>query len=465
MTSNFTPGLIGYPGPARACAAGMDFSMLLAMDHKVWVWGANETGQLGQGTTSSTPVTSAVQVPGLSGVVAIAAGGSFALALRGDGTVKAWGSNTAGETGTNTSSSSITIPSTVMKDTNGNISPLVGVIAIAAGLDHALALVSTGEVFSWGHAFNGQLGYSVQGGLFSQSSRVARKMPNVGGAIGIASGARHSFVLLGNGTVLACGFGFYGQLGTGSTASANSSPALVSGLSGVVAVSGGMDHSLFLTASGAVYGCGKNDYFCIGLPTNAAQYNIPTLVTAAGSCTAITAGSGGSFVISADGTAKAVGFGYLLGVGYSPVSTLTTIPGLSMSCNNSNYGLQLSSAGAGIQMFIPCNASTSASANPVGPVYYANVYSFNQVSGGSLPGQVNWFGLYVSPAELDAHLALATAGFDMVFGPLDPSGGAAAVMPLPVGALSGMTIWGVSVAINFTSTALVAQSQVTSATL
>jgi hypothetical protein len=101
----------------------------------------------------------------------------------------------------------------------------------------------------------------------------------------------------------------------------------------------------------------------------------------------------------------------------------------------------------------------------VGPVYYANVYSLNQASGGSLPGQVNWFGLYVSPAELDAHLALATAGFDMVFGPLDPSGGAAAVMPLPVGALSGMTIWGVSVAINFTSTALVAQSQVTSATL
>jgi hypothetical protein len=283
--------------------------------------------------------------------------------------------------------------------------------------------------------------------MFSYS-RIAKKMPNVGGAIGVAAGVSHSLVLLGDGTVLACGFGLSGQLGTGSTAPANTTPALVSGLSGVVAVSGGMQHSLFLTASGAVYGCGSNDNLRIGLPENWTQYNTPTLVTAAGSCTAITAGWNCSFVVGADGTAKVIGQGYALGVASASVSTFTTIPGLDMSCNNSSYGLQLSSAGAGIQMFIPCNASTSASANPVGPLYYANVYSFDPVFGaGPLPGQVNWYGLYVSPAQLNAHIALANAGCDMVFGPLDLSGGATALMPLPSGALSGLTIRGVSMAI------------------
>jgi hypothetical protein len=98
----------------------------------------------------------------------------------------------------------------------------------------------------------------------------------------------------------------------------------------------------------------------------------------------------------------------------------------------------------------------------VGPLYYANVYSFDPVFGaGPLPGQVNWYGLYVSPAQLNAHIALANAGCDMVFGPLDLSGGATALMPLPSGALSGLTIRGVSIAIEPTSTVPVAQSQVT----
>jgi alpha-tubulin suppressor-like RCC1 family protein len=71
--------------------------LALRKDGTVWAWGGNDKGQLGDGTTTgrATPV----QVSGLTGVTAMAAGYSHSLALRGDGTVWCWGDNEAGQLG------------------------------------------------------------------------------------------------------------------------------------------------------------------------------------------------------------------------------------------------------------------------------------------------------------------------------------------------------------------------------
>jgi alpha-tubulin suppressor-like RCC1 family protein len=83
--------------PPVALAAGGDHNLALLEDGTVVAWGANASGQLGDGTT--TDKYEMVAVKGLSNVVAIAAGEKHSIALLANGTVMAWGANAEGQLG------------------------------------------------------------------------------------------------------------------------------------------------------------------------------------------------------------------------------------------------------------------------------------------------------------------------------------------------------------------------------
>jgi len=87
---------VAIPERAQAVAAGTYFSLALGNSGRVYAWGWNRTGQLGQGDREDrrTPT----QVRGLAGVRAIAAGQAHGAALAANG-LYAWGSNAAGQLG------------------------------------------------------------------------------------------------------------------------------------------------------------------------------------------------------------------------------------------------------------------------------------------------------------------------------------------------------------------------------
>ena len=130
-----------------ALATGFDHSTALKSDGTVWAWGNNESGQLGNGTRTSSSVPQ--QVSSLSGVTAIAAAWGYNLALKSDGTVWAWGANYAGQLGNG---------SVIDSSTPVRVQGLTGAAAISAGDTHGLAVKSDGTVWAWGRNDSGNLG-------------------------------------------------------------------------------------------------------------------------------------------------------------------------------------------------------------------------------------------------------------------------------------------------------------------
>jgi hypothetical protein len=187
---------------------------------------------------------------GLSNVMAISAGGDHDLALLTDGTVVAWGQNGFGQS---------TVPV-----------GLEDVIAVAAGADHNLALKADGSVVAWGSNTSGE-------------TVVPAGLRNV---IAIAASGLRSLALKSDGTVVAWGWNLLGE-GT-----------VPASLTGVIAIAAGGHHTLALRFDGGVVAWGND---------SGGQGSVPADLSGV---IAIAAGGDNDLALKSDGTVAAWGGNY-----------------------------------------------------------------------------------------------------------------------------------------------------------
>jgi alpha-tubulin suppressor-like RCC1 family protein len=242
LESDVPVHVIGLSG-VTAIAAGNEYSLALLGDGTMMAWGANEQGQLGDEKTKDSDVP--VAVSALTGVTAIAAGGEHALALLSGGTVMAWGADEYGQLG----NSSVLAGGEEgeegprFSDSPVAVAGVSGVTAIAAGLHHSLALLSGGTVMAWGEDAAGELG---DGGIAREEETPA-PVSGLTGATAIAAGGEHSMALLSSGNVDTWGEDKFGELGNGTAGEPSDVPVAVTGLGEVKAIAAGASHDVALS--------------------------------------------------------------------------------------------------------------------------------------------------------------------------------------------------------------------------
>lgn len=293
-------------GSGAVLAAGRNHSLALASDGRVWSWGRNSEGQLGDGSTIDRAAP--VQVSGLSNVRSVAAGWDYSLALTSNGAVWAWGENALGQLGDRTQT-----------DRTGpvRVTGLDDVVAIAAGQAHSFALRRDGTIWGWGWNYDGQLG--LTGPPFSLSSPV--QVPDLPLLRSIDAGFAHSVAVARDGSVWAWGRNFNGELGDG-TLDSRTEPMKVTGDLEATSVSAGLVHSLALLVDGSVVAWGANG---VGQLCMDGDQTEPTSIPGAQDILRITVGAGQSFGLDAAGVVHVCG---LNGDGQLGDGTVTDRPTL-----------------------------------------------------------------------------------------------------------------------------------------
>eukprot|EP01105_Mastigella_eilhardi_P022391 TRINITY_DN5509_c0_g1_i1.p1 TRINITY_DN5509_c0_g1~~TRINITY_DN5509_c0_g1_i1.p1 ORF type:complete len:369 (+),score=30.27 TRINITY_DN5509_c0_g1_i1:247-1353(+) len=262
----------------------------------VYVWGCNTRGELGVGDYDNrrTPCRLDTLPYGKRAVV-VACGRNHTAALLSTGELFTWGSNQYGQLG---------VGDTEMKNLPCHVplpvEPTTGklITQLACG-GWFTAVVLGSELYSWGSNSFGQL--AIPERTF-KSSPCRTVLPAGTRVRSVACGTHHTLSITDGGDLFAWGRSNYGQVGGSCISDPVTVPQHVPQLKGVTAVACGNSHSAALS-QGAVYTWGKNNYGQLGVG-DTRPHSEPTRVTAlpqGAQITSIACGSYHTAVCTANG--------------------------------------------------------------------------------------------------------------------------------------------------------------------
>ena len=233
----------------------------LRVDGKVFTWGDNTYGQLGNETVKTSDEPVEVTFPEGTIITQIAAGENHNVALDSNGNVWTWGRNNNYQIG-NTRANQYT---------PYKVSNLPKVIKIAAGNNNTMVITESNELYAWGLNAYGDLG------LGTYTNKVLpKKIKGIHDIIDISGGKSHYIALNRAGEVFATGSNLYGQLGIGDNEIGKINEfQKVEIKDKIGTIDAGDISNIATTVDGYVYTWGGNTYSTLGTEDKENK-NVPT---------------------------------------------------------------------------------------------------------------------------------------------------------------------------------------------
>jgi alpha-tubulin suppressor-like RCC1 family protein len=255
-------------------ALGPSHSAAVTSDGRIFTWGKNEFGQLGDGTTidkkTPTDITAKFNLAVEERLISVVLGYSHSAAISSTGRVFTWGDNSSDKLGDETGINQVE-PTDITE--KFSLEADEKIISVDLGYFHSAALSSTGRLFTWGSNSSGQLGnpaYTTKRKPAAINSYFDLAIDEK--IICVSLGTRHSAAVTSRGRIFTWGDNTYGKLGDGTTTMKNIPADITVGFNlsedeKIISTSLGASHSAAITSLGRVFTWGSNSEGRLGNET------------------------------------------------------------------------------------------------------------------------------------------------------------------------------------------------------
>jgi alpha-tubulin suppressor-like RCC1 family protein len=251
LTNTATPVAVLSDRTFTQVAAGMSHTVALDSTGKLWSWGGDALGQLGNDaalTNQATPVA----VLSDRTFTQVTAGGYHTVALDNTNKLWSWGRDNSGQLGNDAALTNQATPVAVLSDRTFT--------QVVAGSSHTVALDSTGKLWSWGNDGFGQLGNDTA--LTAQATPVAVLSDRT--FTQVFAGISHTVALDSTDRLWSWGDDGAGQLGNDAALTAQATPVAVLSDRTFTQVAAGDYHTLALDSTGKLWSWGNDGFGQLG---------------------------------------------------------------------------------------------------------------------------------------------------------------------------------------------------------
>lgn len=343
-------------------SSGAYHTIAISSDGKLWSWGYNNSGQLGDGTIIDK--NAAIQIGTDTDWVSIGAGYYHSFGIKSNGTLWAWGHNYYGQlgNGSNGNGTNLLLPTQIGTDTNW--------AKVVCGEYFTLAVKTNGTLWATGKNTNGQLGINnlVDQNTFQQVGTDTDWDK-------IACGRSHSLALKTNGILYLWGANGSGQLGFTHTVDRRV-PTVYGSFVSFREIAGGVSSSIAIKSDGKMFRAGY------GCPIPGSTYTMAEFVVSPADWMSVKIGSNFVVATKSDGSLWVIGNNDYGQFGNPSFNSSTTFiqPNLGSGWMTDSNSLQV-------------NLFSVLALNSTGQLFGTGQNHVGQLGDGSLTQRINFTGI------------------------------------------------------------------------